>query len=82
LPSNADAAGVPPFSVDEAVAGLPCATLAVPHVPGPVDVSPNTWNSHSDTPYAVVFAVALTRTYRPVPVTVRLWLPPVPVVVL
>src|SRR5687768_14704699 len=62
LPSNADAAGVPAFSVDDAVAVLPCAVLVVPQVRGGPGVPPKTWNSHSDTPHAVAFAVALTRT--------------------
>ena len=35
LPSTAALAGVPPFSVVDAVAVLPCATLAVPQVPAP-----------------------------------------------
>ena len=57
LPSTAALAGVPPFSVVDAVAVLPCATLAVPQVPA-VGVgvgvgvipptSPKTWNSHSE----------------------------------
>jgi hypothetical protein len=47
-------------------------------VPPPV---PNTWNSHSETPYGVARAVVATRTYRPAPVTFSVCVPPVPVVV-
>src|SRR4051812_16696264 len=42
---------------------------------------PKTWNSHSEYPNAVARAVPFTRTKRPVPDTVRSWLPPPPVVV-
>jgi hypothetical protein len=46
FPSNAADAGVPAFSVDDAVAGRPAAALAVPQAP---DVSsPMTWNSHRE----------------------------------
>ncbi len=35
LPSNAEAAGVPAFSLDEAVAGWPRAAVVIPHGGGP-----------------------------------------------
>lgn len=49
-PSKAAVAGVPAFSTEEAVAGLPCAALAVSQEPpGAVPpVVPKTWNSHSE----------------------------------
>src|ERR1700722_3212627 len=80
FPSTASAAGVPAFSVEDAVAVLFNATFVVPQVlPPPLVVK--TWNSHSEYPYWVARAVPYIRMYRPVPLTVRLWLPPVPVVV-
>ncbi len=42
---------------------------------------PYTWNSHSEYPYPVARCVPYIRTYRPVPVTLRFCVPPVPVVV-
>jgi|SRR6185437_761494 hypothetical protein len=60
LPSKAAPAGVPAFSVDDAVAGWPCALLALPHVL--VVVDPNTWNSQSEYPYWVARAVPFMRT--------------------
>src|SRR5690349_14651597 len=47
LPSTAAEAGVPAFSVEDAVAALPCAALAVPQGDVPPN-EPNTWNSHSE----------------------------------
>ena len=44
LPSTAADAGNVAFSSDEAVAGLPCAALVLPHAPN----VPKTWNSHSE----------------------------------
>ena len=79
LPSTAAEAGVPAFSVDEAVAALPWAAFAVPQPAVPI--VPKTWNSHSEYPYGVARAVPYIRTYRPVPVTFSVWVPPVPVVV-
>src|SRR5215468_8596950 len=38
-------------------------------------------NSNSEYPYAVPRAVPFIRTYRPLPVTFSVWVPPVPVVV-
>src|SRR5262245_24245921 len=47
LPSTAADAGVPAFSVDDAVAGLFSAAFVVPH--GAADWSvPKTWNSQSE----------------------------------
>jgi hypothetical protein len=46
LPSTAALAGVPAFSVDEAVAVLPCAALTEPQPALPS--SPKTWNSQSE----------------------------------
>jgi len=40
-----------------------------------------TANSHSEYPYGVARVVPYMRTYRPVPLTVSVWVPPVPVVV-
>jgi hypothetical protein len=42
--------------------------------------SPKTWNSHSDTPHWVARWVVIRRTYRPLPDTGTVCLPPVPVV--
>ena len=47
---------------------------------GPVPVT-RTANSNSEYPYGVARAVPFIRTYRPVPFTVRVCVPPVPVVV-
>ncbi len=41
-----------------------------------------TVSSHSEYPYGVARVVPYIRTYRPVPLTVSVWVPPVPVVVL
>src|SRR6266545_8182399 len=79
LPSKAAAAGRPAFSTEEAVAGRPCAALAVPP-PAPPSV-PQTWNSHSEYPYGVARVVPYIRTYRPPPVTASVCVPPVPEVV-
>src|ERR1041384_5068615 len=79
LPSNAALAGVPAPSDDAAVAGRPCAALAVPQPP-PVSKDPNTWNSHSEYPYPVARAVPYIRTYLPAPFTLSVCVPPVPVV--
>src|SRR5688572_16957723 len=79
LPSTALAAGVPAFSVDDAVAGRFRAALAMPHVAAPI--SPYTWSSHSEYPYVVARTVPSMRTYRPVPVMSRVCTPPVPLVV-
>jgi hypothetical protein len=46
LPSKAALAGVPAFSVEEAVAGWFSAALVVPQVAAPN--VPKTWNSHSE----------------------------------
>jgi hypothetical protein len=40
LPSTAAEAGVPAFSVDEAVAGRPCAALVVPQPPPVPPIDP------------------------------------------
>src|SRR5262245_43277370 len=47
LPSTAAEAGKVAFSVDDAVAGRPCAALAVLHPPVGEN-SPMTWNSNSE----------------------------------
>src|SRR6185295_4928709 len=47
LPSKAALAGNVAFSVEEALAGRPCAALAVPQPPVP-PIVPYTWNSHSE----------------------------------
>src|SRR6202000_1092114 len=56
-----------------------------PVVPPPPPVVPpavvETPNSHSEYPYWVARAVPYIRTYRPVPLTLRVWVPPVPLVV-
>jgi hypothetical protein len=69
---------VPAFSTEDAVAGRPWAALAVPQLAATV---PYTWNSQSEYPYGVARVVPYIRTYRPVPLTVRVCVPPVPVVV-
>jgi hypothetical protein len=46
LPSKAALAGVPAFSVDEALAGWFSAALVVPQVVAPNE--PKTWNSQSE----------------------------------
>src|SRR5882757_6538595 len=46
LPSTAAEAGKLAFSVEDAVAVLPCAALVVPHAEGVVP--PYTWNSHRE----------------------------------
>src|SRR6266566_493409 len=48
LPSTALAAGVPAFSAEDAVAGLPCDSRVLLPPPVPVDAVPNTWNSQSE----------------------------------
>jgi hypothetical protein len=53
LPSTAAEAGVPAFSVDEAVAVLFSAALVVLHAALLPPVEPKTWNSQSETPYWV-----------------------------
>src|SRR5262245_9728218 len=78
LRSTAAEAGVPAFSTEAAVAGRPWAALAVPQLAATV---PYTWNSHREYPYGVARVMPYTRTYRPVPPTVRVCVPPVPVVV-
>lgn len=47
-PSKAALAGVPPFSVDDAPAGLFSAALVVPHCPPVPPVAPKTWNSQRE----------------------------------
>src|SRR5690349_1342707 len=47
LPSTAALAGVPAFSTEDAMAGLPWATFVLPQVPVGA-ASPKTWNSHSE----------------------------------
>ncbi len=42
---------------------------------------PKTWNSHNEYPYPVARAVPCIRTYLAAPVTLSVWVPPVPVVV-
>src|SRR6266849_11063112 len=62
LPSTALAAGVPAFSVEDAVAVLFRARLAVPHVPPPPPLPvPYTPNSQSEYPYWVARAVPYIR---------------------
>src|SRR5258708_25715377 len=46
LPSKAAEAGVPAFSIEDAVAGRPRAAFAVPPPP-PLPMVPQAWNSHS-----------------------------------
>jgi hypothetical protein len=55
--------------------------LALPQPVPPPNV-PKTPNSHSEYPNWVARAVPFIRTYRPLPVTGSVWVPPVPVVVL
>src|SRR6266540_4730246 len=69
LPSNAAHAGVPAFSIEDAVAGLPCAALAVPQPGAPPPMVPYTWSSHSEYPQGVARVVPYIRTYRPLPAT-------------
>src|SRR5712664_2315975 len=45
FPSTAAEAGVPAFSVDDAVAGWLSAALVATHVPPPEPSVPKTWNS-------------------------------------
>ena len=70
----------PAFSVEDAVAGWPSAASAVPQVAaGRSCRRPGTPTASSRTRWPR--AVPFIRTYRPVPLTVRVWVPPVPVVV-
>jgi len=62
------------------VAGWLSAALVVLQVP-PAPAVPKTWNSNSEYPNCVARAVPSMRTNRPVPVTLRVCVPPVPVVV-
>src|SRR5580693_7232935 len=81
LPSTAADAGNDAFSSDDAVAGRVSAASVVLHDEPVPPAVPETWNSHRLYPYWVARAVPYMRTYRPVPVTLRVWVPPVPVVV-
>src|SRR5712691_6755812 len=80
LPSTAFEAGKVAFSSEDAVAGRFRATLVVPHVP-PLLPAPKTWNSHRLYPYGVARVVPNIRMKRPVPETLSVCVPPVPVVV-
>src|SRR3979490_1629512 len=42
---------------------------------------PKTWNSHTDAPYCVARRVVFSRTYRPEPLPLSVWTPPVPLAV-
>src|SRR5437764_945811 len=75
--SNA-AAGAWPPSPEDAFTGMNC-EMTGPVTPPPPVVK--TWNSHSEYPKPVARAVPYIRTYRPVPLTVSVCVPPVPVVV-
>src|SRR5262245_6330555 len=66
LPSNASCAGVPAFSVDEAVPVLFSAAFVVPQPP-PLGNVPKTWNSQIEYPYWVARTVPYMRMYRPEP---------------
>src|SRR5438445_2917263 len=62
---------------------LPGAGLGDAETGGGALASPTvaTENSHSEYPYAVARAVPYMRMKRPDPLTLRVWIPPVPVVV-
>ena len=78
-PSNAAAGALPP-SHEDAFTGMNREMTGPVTVPPPPPVV-KTWNSQSEYPKPVPRAVPDMRTYRPVPFTVSVWVPPVAVVV-